>query len=154
MKHSWDNVCGFCSISCGSFLYICWLAEYHLEKAVVSGVPLCHAMERWGLGIHLLFIFLSKLIFFLSCPSFFFDGQIYLQWYTILKLENILNVSTKQSFIFPGSPWLMYLYEHSCVYLLLVHCIKTHQILRAWSADTFCASYMSKGTLLCSYKKG
>lgn len=70
-----------------------------------------------------------------------------------LKWENILNVSTKQSLMFPGNSWLIYLDKHSCIYLLLVYCMKTHQIFHACYAGTFCASHKSKCVLLCSYKK-
>ena len=131
VKESLGNVCCFCNISCGSFVYICWWTVYDLEKAVVSGVPLCYAMNcsgkmRFWASFSINFSKQACLPFVLSI---IFLLQQFSDMFFCLKPENTLSMSTKLSLMFPDSTWLFYLYKHSYIYILLVYCIKTCQIL-------------------------
>lgn len=156
MKGSWSNVCGFCSISCGSFVYICWWTVYDVEKAVVSEVPLCYATHQSG---KMRFWASLSINFYKQACLPFSLSITFLLWqfsdvFFYFKPENILNMNTKLSLMFPDSTWLFYLYKCSYIYILVAYCIKTYQILHACYVDTFCIRYTYKGVLLNTYEKG
>ena len=107
-----------------------------LGRKSFCGVPLCcgiHGSGKMRFWASLAIKFSKQACRCFALSVIFFLWQ-FSDIFCHLKPENILNVSTKLFLMPPDSTWLVYLYKHSYIYILLTlnYCIKTYQILHAY----------------------